>query len=373
MLFEINITEDCNLDCKYCHEGTISDKTKRYMNIETADKVIDYILKYCDFHKLDNIEISLNGGEPLLNYEVFKYIVIEITKRNKNNIEIEFQTSTNGTLLNDNILKFIAEYKIVTQISLDGFKENNDKNRIFINGNGTFDIVYKNIKEKIKNFGSNSIVISTVITPFTYKNLYNFLLLLIEDGINKINISICPDYQWSLSDFEYLKIELDNFIKMYEKLIIERKLVYINPFDQVIQTIFNKEPYYNKTGIHCSAISGTLAILPNGDILPCGTLIMKNYNNFIISNVSNMEFNLIKLSKFGTCCKIDDICKECEINYRCEPMCYAVNYRNTGNLYEIPKQVCDINKLLIEVCDTVTENLFNNYREETILHFGDKL
>ena len=72
MLFNIWVTQDCNLSCKYCYE---KEKSKKNMSLQTADTVIEFILKY----QTDKTnQVNFHGGEPLLNWDVIEYIIRQI-------------------------------------------------------------------------------------------------------------------------------------------------------------------------------------------------------------------------------------------------------------------------------------------------------
>lgn len=149
------VTEDCNMRCKYCMYSDnyphVKSYTTKKMSFEVAKKAVDY---YMEIHKKRvangfkrNPVISFFGGEPLLEFLLMKQ-VIEYCKE-KEYSPVIFAT-TNATLLNDEIIDFVIENNIILTISLDGSKLNNDRNRVFPNGDGTFDIIMRNIK-KLQN------------------------------------------------------------------------------------------------------------------------------------------------------------------------------------------------------------------------------
>jgi len=78
LAYMIFVTMECNFRCSYCYEGI--DKETWSMNIDIADKVIAFILTNSDFDKADEIEIAFHGGEPLLNFDIIKYIILKLNK-----------------------------------------------------------------------------------------------------------------------------------------------------------------------------------------------------------------------------------------------------------------------------------------------------
>jgi uncharacterized protein len=151
-LMILNLTEDCNLRCRYCY---YSDEyiysrsiSKRKMDLDTGIRALDYY-----FNLLTNMSekipnkhagLSFYGGEPLLAFDVLKNLV-KYVKQNAP-IPIVITITTNGTLLSEQIMEFIVQNDITLIVSMDGSQKNHDRNRIFPNGQGSFDIVFRNIK-----------------------------------------------------------------------------------------------------------------------------------------------------------------------------------------------------------------------------------
>lgn len=146
------VTEKCNLRCEYC---IYSDKypkemgyTNEEMNLETAKRAVDIFFEVHAERKLHGLKrtpgICFYGGEPFLNFPLIKEIV-EYAKQIDN--ETIFYITTNGTLLNSEIIDFLTQNNILITFSLDGFKENHDRNRVYENGNPTFDTIINNINK----------------------------------------------------------------------------------------------------------------------------------------------------------------------------------------------------------------------------------
>ena len=146
----LNITERCNLRCKYCtYSGTYFYERKhslRNMHWEVAKKAVDYFCLHADFlnQKKEKITISFFGGEPLLNFGFIKRIKQYLSKHFNT---IDFHIDTNGTTLNEEIMKFLIENDTMLQVSIDGPLEEHDKYRVLKNGNGSFNLIVKNLQK----------------------------------------------------------------------------------------------------------------------------------------------------------------------------------------------------------------------------------
>lgn len=194
--FVLELTEDCNYRCKYC-PNTVNTEyrkhSKRKMSKEVVEKAIDYYYnQYTGFiNKLKSSKrvslisklpptIGLYGGEPTLNYEVMKHAVNYFKKLpweiyNIKKTDLLVTLNTNMSCINQEILEFLVTHDIKVYASLDGPKEENDKCRVFPNGEGTFDLTYSNLmkikeykldyyKKNIVVLGVNSIVHNSEIT-----------------------------------------------------------------------------------------------------------------------------------------------------------------------------------------------------------------
>lgn len=195
---------DCNLACKYCYEGSM--KGSHYMSPETAELLIDFIEKN-HLAKGKDIHIDFYGGEPLLSFELIKYI----SKRLKASAEVRglkysFNLVTNGTLLTTNRAEEVSSLGIKdARITIDGPGENHDRFRPFKSGKGTFDIIIKNIKEASRFI---KIQIGGNFTPENYGDFPRLLDYFLQEGLRPDNFSVIKfdaitrtDRKFALPDF----------------------------------------------------------------------------------------------------------------------------------------------------------------------------
>ena len=137
---------DCNLACKYCFEG--QRKGKFYMSQETADLFVDYVSRHVVPYKED-IRIAFYGGEPLLSIDLIIYISGKLKDlAESRGIDYSASLTTNGTLLTAGVARRLKPFGIQRAIvTLDGLKESHDNYRPFVSGKGSFDTIYRNIKD----------------------------------------------------------------------------------------------------------------------------------------------------------------------------------------------------------------------------------
>ena len=166
----LQVTQRCNLRCSYCVYGdayTSRCHTKKNMTFDVAKKAIDFLIMRSS--ECDSIILSFYGGEPLLEFELIKKCV-EYTERAVTGKKVLFNITTNGTLLNKEIADFFVRKDFKVLISLDGDKPSHDANRKFANGEGSYDIIMKNItdfKKMYPEFVKSNVSFNMVVNPKT--------------------------------------------------------------------------------------------------------------------------------------------------------------------------------------------------------------
>ena len=147
----LNVIHDCNLRCKYCFadEGEYHG-ARSVMSAEVGMKAIDFVIEKSGPRK--NIEVDLFGGEPLMAFDTIKEIVEHAKVQEKlHNKSIRFTMTTNATLLNDEIMKYMDENMGNIVLSIDGRKSINDKVRVRADGTGSYDRILPNIKKMVRH------------------------------------------------------------------------------------------------------------------------------------------------------------------------------------------------------------------------------
>lgn len=174
----IHLTDFCNLNCSYCYINT--KDTQKNMDKTVLDRLEYKIEKMIKNNpKIKKVHLKLSGGEVFTQFNRWKNNIIMLLQKLRNkNIDVSVGILSNLTILNDEIINFLKDEKVGLAISLDGLKEYNDKNRIYTNNKGSFDVVKENLiklqSEKI-DFG-----ILTVVSDDNVDGLEDFTKFLIE-------------------------------------------------------------------------------------------------------------------------------------------------------------------------------------------------
>jgi uncharacterized protein len=163
----LQVTQACNLRCKYCaYSGDYLNRPHGTLSMpeEIAKKAIDFFIAHSS--ETPRPAFGFYGGEPFLNFELIKILVPYISKKMQGK-QYNFNITTNGTILNEEIINFLARYDVSLMVSLDGPKEVHDLNRCYGSGRGSFDDVIKNIefaKKIAPDYVSKKIMFSSVFT-----------------------------------------------------------------------------------------------------------------------------------------------------------------------------------------------------------------
>lgn len=188
----LNVTENCNLRCKYCFLSETYDhtrnRTSKIMEETVAFQALDYFFSkmriIAEYNPGKMCAITFYGGEPLLNFSLVKKC-IEYTKKNCP-VPFIFNLTTNGLLLKDEIAEYLAEQGVYIAVSLDGTKENHDRNRLDSHHSGSYDTIYQNLKVFMQKY-PNYLRIN-ILSVFDYKtNLMKNELFFQQEKLPRIS------------------------------------------------------------------------------------------------------------------------------------------------------------------------------------------
>lgn len=208
----IAVTNKCNFNCIYCHPEASPDKNE--MSEETAEKVLDFIFSIPTSRQ----QIIIEGGEPLLKWELIKFLYQGAKKRSQEkNINLRFSFTSNLSLMTDKIAQELTEMNIQPCVSFDGPKEVHDKHRPFISGEGSYDkVVYwvKRLKKDYKIRVHGIPVITKLSLKYGAKAFIDEYLNL---GENTVFFKPFRPSGRALSSFQELEMTPDEFYNFWRE------------------------------------------------------------------------------------------------------------------------------------------------------------
>ena len=304
----ILMTEKCNMKCTYCFEKEFKNQCGNIDN-RAIKKALDMVFKNDDGSEK---KITFFGGEPSLNLNGMKFAFEYYKELKSKGLKSTalFDINTNLLVLTDELIDFIKEVKkdafFYISVSLDGFKEINDKNRIDLNRKGTYDRVIDNAKklreelickENDQTCSRISICKHSVLTneniPYIDKiceTAWNQRNIFTEFSLAYITPEKGEHECLTMENLEKLKTYYDSVKQMKDLEKKEFILQYLKLLN------LNENILYNYNFSLCDVISNNLSIRANGDIIPCHAFLDKinndDYNEEIkINNILDIDIN----------------------------------------------------------------------------------
>lgn len=181
--FTFILTEKCNFSCSYCYQK----RGEKTVDVSTAENAIDFFLPYLT----EQCHISFTGGEPFLAFEQIREVVDHIQLKNRTlNKEISYYITTNGSLINDDILKFLNQHEFSLLLSFDGVAQDISRKR------GSYKQAVSVI-EKILESPHINLETNSVFTPVTVGYFSKSIQFLMELGVPNINLALSKIPPWN--------------------------------------------------------------------------------------------------------------------------------------------------------------------------------
>ncbi len=343
----LHIAHDCNLACRYCfaEEGEFHGR-RALMSYEVGKKALDFLIANSGSRR--NLEVDFFGGEPLLNFQVVKDLVAYGREQEKiHNKNFRFTLTTNGVLLDDDIIAFANKEMSNVVCSIDGRKEINDKMRPFRKGDGSYDLIVPKFQKLAESRGQDKYYVRGTFT----KNNLDFS----EDVLHLANlgfkqISVEPVVAEETDSYALREEDLPVLFEQYDKLakeMVERKKEGkdFNFFHFMID--LEGGPCVAKRLSGCGSGTEYLAVTPWGDFYPCHQFVGKE--EFLMGNVDEGITNLDLQRKFKKCnVYAKPKCRDCFAKFYCSGGCAANSYNFTGDINNAYDVGCELQKKRIE-------------------------
>lgn len=340
----------CNQKCIYCHAASKDINVKGFdMDQETAKKTVDFIFQ----SPSKAMTIEFQGGEPLVNFPIVKYIVKYAKKINKKHKkDLRFSIVTNLTLMNNKILDYLLKQRVGICTSLDGPKEVHDKNRKYIGGEGSYDDVVKWIKvikgKENKKEGPRLNALATV-TRFSlpyYKEIVDEYQKL---GLKKVWFRYLNQLGFAQPAWERISYSAQEFLDFWKKGVDyvhseKRNMAEMSSGILLKKMLSKDDPNFLDIMSPCGAAIGQMAYMYDGNIYSCDEGRMYGGEFFKLGNVNQDSYTDV-LSAPKTCGLIassvneEYLCDNCVYQPYCG-VCPVWNYVCSANL--VPKLATDM-------------------------------
>lgn len=359
----LHIAHDCNLACEYCfaQEGEYHGK-RAIMSFEVGRKALDFLV--ANSGNRVNLEVDFFGGEPLLNWDVVKRLVeYGRSIEKEHNKKFRFTLTTNGILLNDEIMEFVNREMGNIVLSIDGRKEVNDRMRPHRGGQGSYDEIVPKFK---KAADSRNQMNYYVRGTYTHNNLdfSKDVLHLANLGFEQISVEPVvaadgEDYALREEDVPVLLEEYDRLALEYLKRRKEGKA--FNFFHFMID--LKGGPCVAKRLSGCGSGNEYLAVTPWGDLYPCHQFV--GNEDFLMGNV-DVGITRDDIRKEFKNCNVytKEKCRNCFAKFYCSGGCGANSYQFNGNINGVYELGCKLQKKRIECAIMIKAALADEEEKE---------
>lgn len=351
----IHIAHTCNLNCEYCFASQGKYHGDRaVMSFEVGKRALDFLIENSGSRK--NLEVDFFGGEPLMNFEVVKQMVAyarSIEKEKGKNFR--FTLTTNGLLIDDDVIDFANKEMSNVVLSLDGRKEIHDKFRVDYAGNGSFDKIVPKFQKLVKARGNKNYYMRGTFThhnPDFLEDIKEMLSL----GFTELSMEpvVCASGDPSELTLEDLPIVMKQYEELAELMLKKDKEG--TPFTFYHYMIdLNDGPCIYKRISGCGSGTEYMAVTPWGDLYPCHQFVGEE--KFKLGDIWNGVENTSIQDEFMNCnVYARNECKTCWARLYCSGGCAANAYHSTGSVTGVYKYGCELFKKRMECAIAVAVN-----------------
>ncbi|MEG2700337.1 MAG: thioether cross-link-forming SCIFF peptide maturase, partial [Hungatella sp.] len=343
----LHIAHDCNLACRYCfaEEGEYHGR-RALMSFEVGKKALDFLIANSGNRR--NLEVDFFGGEPLMNWDVVKQLVeYGRAQEEAHHKKFRFTMTTNGVLLNDEIMEFCNREMSNVVLSLDGRKEMNDAMRPFRNGQGSYDLIVP----KFQKFAKSREPLNYYVRGTFTRNNLDFskdVLHFADLGFDQISIE--PVVSLPEEPYAIREEDIPTILEEYDKLAVEylkrkKEGRGFNFFHFMID--LQQGPCVAKRLSGCGSGTEYLAVTPWGDLYPCHQFVGEE--DFLMGNVDTGVTNTKIRDEFKLCnVYAKEKCKDCFARFYCSGGCAANAFKFQGSITDSYDIGCEMQKKRIE-------------------------
>ncbi|MBE6570004.1 MAG: thioether cross-link-forming SCIFF peptide maturase [Ruminococcaceae bacterium] len=357
----LHIAHTCNLNCAYCFASQGKYQGERaMMSLEVGKRALDFLIE--NSGSRTNLEVDFFGGEPLMNFDVVKELVAYAREREKEaGKNFRFTLTTNGVLIDDDVIDFANREMSNVVLSLDGRKEIHDRYRVDYAGNGSWEKIVPKFQKMVEaREGKNYYMRGTFThaNPDFLKDIEEMLSL----GFTELSMEpvVCaPDDPSALTE-EDLPIVLEQYEKLAE-LMLERHRAG-KPFTFYHYMIDLKGgPCIYKRVSGCGSGTEYMAVTPWGDLYPCHQFV--GDEKFCLGNIWDGVTNTAIQNEFMACnVYARPECRDCWAKLYCSGGCAANAYHATGAITGIYSYGCTLFRkrmecaIMLEAAKTLDED-----------------
>ncbi len=343
----IHIAHTCNLNCSYCFASQGKYHGDRaMMSLEVGKRALDFLVENSGSRR--NLEVDFFGGEPLMNFDVVKQMVEYARSIEKeHNKNFRFTLTTNGMLIDDDVIDFANREMSNVVLSLDGRKEIHDRYRVDYTGKGSWETIVPKFQKLVESRGGKNYYMRGT---FTHANpdFLNDIRQMLDLGFTELSMEpvVCADDDPSALTQEDLPIVLEQYEKLAE--LMRKSDKEGKPFTFYHYMIdLTGGPCIYKRISGCGSGTEYMAVTPWGDLYPCHQFVGEE--KFKLGDIWQGVTNYETVEEFASCnVYARPECKDCWAKLYCSGGCAANAYHSTGSIKGVYKYGCELFKKRME-------------------------
>lgn len=337
----LHIAHTCNLNCSYCFASQGKYHGERaVMSFEVGKQALDFLV--ANSGTRHNLEVDFFGGEPLMNWQVVKDLVAYARsvekERGKN---FRFTLTTNGVLIDDDVIDFVNREMHNVVLSLDGRKEVHDRFRVDYAGNGSWEKIVPKFQKLVEARGGKGYYMRGT---FTHNNpdFLEDIKAMLDLGFTELSMEpvVCdPDDPSALTE-EDMKIVMEQYEKLAELMAQRRKEGQPFTFYHYMIDLTGGPCVYKRIS-GCGSGTEYMAVTPWGDLYPCHQFVGEE--KFKLGDVWHGVTAPETQCQFAACnVYTRPECRDCWARLYCSGGCAANAYHATGSVNGVYAQGCEL-------------------------------
>ena len=337
----LHIAHTCNLNCSYCFASQGKYHGERaVMTFEVGKQALDFLIANSGSRR--NLEVDFFGGEPLVNFQVVKDLVAyarSIEKEHGKNFR--FTLTTNGLLIDEDVIEFCNKECHNVVLSLDGRKEIHDRFRVDYAGNGSWDRIVPKFQQLVEARGGQGYYMRGTFTHANPDFLKDIQVML-DLGFNELSMEpvvAAPDDPSALTE-EDKAIVMEQYEKLAMLMLDKDKEGKPFTFYHYMIDLTGGPCIYKRIS-GCGSGTEYMAVTPWGDLYPCHQFVGEE--KFKLGDVWKGVDNTEIQNEFLECnVYARPECRDCWARLYCSGGCAANAYHATGSVKGVYKFGCDL-------------------------------
>ena len=343
----LHVAHTCNLNCAYCFASQGKYHGERaLMSFEVGKRALDFLIENSGTRH--NLEVDFFGGEPLMNWDVVKELVSYARVQEKiHNKNFRFTLTTNGVLVDDDVIDFCNKEMSNVVLSLDGRPEVHDRLRVDYMGRGSYDLIVPKFQEFVKKRGGKNYYMRGT---FTHNNIdfTNDIFHMADLGFTELSMEpvVCSPEDASALTEEDLPVLFDQYEILAKEMIKRKKEGRPFTFYHYMLDLTHGPCIYKRIS-GCGSGTEYMAVTPTGDLYPCHQFV--GDNKYLLGNIWDGVTNKEVQNEFKLCnAYARPECNDCWAKLYCSGGCAANSYHASGKITGIYEYGCELFKKRIE-------------------------